>query len=247
MIYQQLSSRFFQTTKSRLLHNCHLNIPLSKNKNKLEGRKNRRRSRCTVAYRTSNVVWEAEHSIFNRGYIFITRQLVIADIYFANKRRQLREKSLKTVGLLDGVFSDWQWGFRKTDTENRRLFLFGPSIPWFFIAPGKTFSFFFSLSFSFSAPFSTYPGSLLGTWLSSHHAHPVVVCIKWAICAFNIRKWSYAAELIVFTCGTAISFEPLSHLLLQFSRRRSFYGEDATGIITWIDQRLILFDFTNSE
>ena len=114
--------------------------------------------------------------------------------------------------------------------------------PWsvgslIFYCSWQNIFFFFSLSFSFRIPFSTYPGSLLGTWLSSHHAHPVVVCIKWAICAFNIRKWSYAAELIVFTCGTAISFEPLSHLLLQFSWRRSLYGEDATGIITWIDQQ----------
>lgn len=36
----------------------------------------------------------------------------------------------------------------------------------------------------------------------SHHAHPVVVCIKWTIRAFNIRKWSYAPELIIFACGT---------------------------------------------
>lgn len=192
------------------------------------------------------MVWEAEHSIFNRGYIFITRQLVITGIFFANKRRQSREKSLKTLALLDGVFSDWQSGFRKRHCADDCSSLVR-RFPDFLLFLAKYFLFFFSLSFSFRVPFSIYPGSLLGTWLSSHHAHPVVVCIKWAICAFNIRKWSYAAELIVFTCGTAISFEPLSHLLLQFSWRRSLYGEDATGIITWIDQRLVLFDFTNSK
>lgn len=146
-----------------------------------------------------------------------------------------------------GTPNDRQSGTREGHHHRplRRSLAYAPSQPSIFLAAllfpfpflvsslvalyNSSRNIFSTFFISLNSTLSSRP-ALLFILLLILDAHPVVVCIKWAIRAFNIRKWSYAPELIIFACGTAISFEPLSYLLLQFSRWRKFYDEQCHGL-----------------